>query len=277
MSKHRGQRQFAINAPLIASVAAAFAFAAGCGPEKPQFVTQPPPAGLPQTWSGRTLYQTASAYIYARDEESAAEADRWVREAAKYVTKKHERELGRGLVVVQSPADAPLVRSLDDQMSLEQDPELMVTRPRKSLTVDETRAKLAEQGIPEEPMIRGTAVPLSRKKLAELGLQSADSTWALAAPSHDQAVACGVEVTAAALHHKKPEMSLERCREAARMLPKLSALPFEMSRGNAAFVMWVQRQSDWSDDQRREAIRAYLRDSMRDQGLPAPKDEDLDW
>ena len=43
------------------------------------------------------------------------------------------------------------------------------------------------------------------------------------------------------------------------------------------FVSKAQRQKGWSDDQRRGAIRAYLKHVLRSNGLPVPKDEELGW
>jgi hypothetical protein len=72
-------------------------------------------------------------------------------------------------------------------------------------------------------------------------------------------------------------MNEEQARKAATMFKDSFARAFEIGRGNPVFIAWAQRQSDWSDDQRRDAIRAYLRHVFKSNWLPAPKEEDLEW
>ena len=61
------------------------------------------------------------------------------------------------------------------------------------------------------------------------------------------------------------------------MFGGMFAKPFEMPRGDPVFILWAQQQGDWSDDPRRDAIGKRLRYTFKTNGLPVPKDEDLEW
>ncbi len=235
------------------------------------------PAEFPATWERRALFNTPSAYIYARNEQAAGEADRVVKEVAAYVQRRHKRELGKGLVWIREPDDTPAARTLEEVDDLKNDPGLVRTPPAKEKPVAEVRREMSENGIPEAPTVRGASLPLSSTRLRRLGLDAPDVPWAVTFPSQALAEACGVEVFAPALRKKQPSLSVAEARDAASRFSGLTAKPFLMTRGQPVFVMWAQQQADWSDDQRRDAIRRYIRDVCRANGLPAPRDDDLSW
>ena len=248
----------------------------GCGPAPPKVVLEAP-KDYPVEWGARKLFHTPQAYIYARSELAAGEADRWVKEVKDYVQSKYKRELGKGIVVIMEPADEPIVRTLEDELNLEQDPSIMPTPPRKPQSPAEIREKLAKDGVPEAPSVRGQTLPMSAGTVKRLGLNAPAAPWAVAAPSHDLAVECGVEVGVGILRTKKPDWSVEQARKAANSISGSLAKSFEIVRGDPVFILWAQQQKDWSDDQKREAIRERLRHTCRSNWLPAPKDEDLGW
>jgi hypothetical protein len=250
--------------------------AAGCGPAKPQVVLDTP-ENYPAKWGERTLYHTPQGYIYARSETAAGEADAWLKEVKKYIKREYKRDLDKGVVVVLDPVDSPIVRTLEEEMALERDPSIMPTQPRKPKTVAELRKKMADEGIPEAPSVRGVTIPLTREKLRQMDFSLPPTCWAVAAPSHELAVECGIDVGAAALRKKKPELTPEQARKGASMFSGTMAKAFEITRGDPVFILWVQQQKDWSDDQRRESIVKRLRYTCQSNWLPAPKDEDLEW
>ncbi|HKQ50303.1 MAG TPA: hypothetical protein VJZ71_19675 [Phycisphaerae bacterium] len=250
--------------------------AGGCGPQPPKVLLEAP-REVSAEYRGRRLFHTPQAFIYARSAESAGEADRWVRDVQKYIKRNFKRELEKGLVVVMDPGDPPVAATLEDAHLLERDPAIMVTRPRHARSVAEVRKKMAAEGLPEPPMLKGMTLVLPPRKRVELQLSTPETTWAAVAPSHALAVECGIDVGAAGLRKKRPDWSEEQARKAASMFKDSFAKAFEIGRGNPVFIAWVQRQSDWSDEQRREAIRKYLRNVFTSNWLPPPKEEDLEW
>jgi hypothetical protein len=261
---------------LLGSAFLAAIWAIGCGPAKPQVVLDAP-ENYPAKLGDRKLYHTPQAYIYARSETAAGEADGWLKEVKKYVKREYKRDMDKGVVVVMDPVDAPLVRTMEEEMALERDPSIMPTQPRRPKTVAELRRKMADQGIPEAPSVRGATIPLTHEKLRQMGLDAPPTCWAVAAPSHELAVECGIDVGAGALRKKKPDLTSEQARKGASMISGTMAKGFEIPRGDVVFLVWTQRQKDWSDDQRRDAILKRLRHTYQSNWLPAPKDEDLEW
>ncbi len=250
--------------------------AAGCGPRPPSVLLDAP-LDYPADFGGRRLFHTPQGYIYARSELDAGEADRWLIEVKDYIKRHFDREMEKGVVVVMDPQDKPIAESLEDQVILERDPAIVVTPPSRPKSVEELRKKMRSEGIPERPMIRGSSVPLTARRLRDMGLDAPECPWAVAAPSHALAVECGVEVGVAAFRKQRPDMSEEQARRLARSVSGSLAKAFEIARGQPVFIVWAQRQSDWSDDQRREAIREHIRNTCSANWLPAPSDEDLQW
>lgn len=262
---------------LVVLVAAfASSIGAGCGPKAPKEILEAPP-DYPAVLGARKLYHTPLAYIYARFDADAGDADRWLRDMQKYIRDKYDGELDKGIVVVMSPEDVPLATTLEDQMAIERDPSLMVTRPRNPKSVEDVRKRMREEGIPEAAMVRASPLPLSREELRKLGFANQSAPWAVAAPSHALAEQSGVEVGIAALRKKRPDISEEQARSVVRRMASSFAKPFEMVRPIPVFILWAQGRKDWSDDQRREAIREQIKHLYRSNWMPVPSDEELQW
>lgn len=251
-------------------------FASACGPQPPSKLLEAP-ADYPPTVGGRKLYHTPNAYIYARSEQDAGDADRWVRDLKDYIHDKYDAELEKGIILVMSPEDAPLASTLEEQMVLERDPSLMVTQPSHPKRVEEVRKRMQEEGIPEAAMVRAAPLPLTTDERRKLGLGAQNAPWAVAAPSHALAEKSGIEVGTAALRKKRPDVTEEKARSLVTSMSKSFAKPFEMVRPIPVFVLWTQRQEDWTDDQRREAIREQIKQLYRSNWMPVPKDEELEW
>lgn len=249
----------------------------GCGAPKKPAALLDRPADFPATWEGHQLYNTESAFIYADNEASAAMAEKVVKDVAKYIKKKHDMLLPKGLVIVMGPNDQPFAESLEQIETIQTDPDLPATKRRHPKTPAQLRSELAAKGIPEAPMVRAGSIPLSERLLRKRGLDLPPQPWAVAIPSRDLAVDSGTEVFAAALHHQKPDISLQQAHDAAAKLPDMAAKAFEVNRGQPIFVLWASEQSGWSEDQRREAILAYVRSTLKKNSLPVPKDEALGW
>jgi hypothetical protein len=250
--------------------------ASGCGPTPPKVILETP-KDFPAKLGERKLYHTPQAYIYARTDVAAGEADQWVKEVRDYVQRKYQRDLGKGVVIVMDPADEPIVQTLEEEMVLERDPTLITAPPRKPKSIAEIRKKLADEGVPEGPSIRGTTIPLSGQMLRRLGLNLPDMPWAVAAPGHELAVECGIDVGTSVFRKKKPELTPEQARKMASMVSGTLAKSFEIVRGEPVLILWVQRQDDWPAEQKREEIRERIRHTFRANWLPAPKEEDLEW
>lgn len=252
--------------------------ATGCAPKAgPPTVILAAPTDVPTRWQNKKLYNTPNAYIYAAGPESAGEADRWLAELKSYISRKHKATLDKGVVIVAEPGDAPIAPTLEEQLTLELDPSLIVTPPRRPRTAAEIRKRLDAEGIPEAPMARAASLPLSAARLAALGLNVPRADWAVVAPSHALASQCGVEVVAASLRKKNPKIDEPRSMELARKFPDMAAKPFEIARPQPVFILWAQRQKDWSDAQRRDAILNYLKHVLRSNWLPVPGDDELSW
>lgn len=258
---------------LLGAVALAVA---GCGPRPPEVILDRPP-DFPEAVGARRLFHTPNAYIYARNDVDAGEADRWVREIKSYIKRKHKADLEKGVVLVMDPADPPVIDTLEEQVLLDRDPSIMVTRPRKPKSVEEVRKRLVDEGVPEKPMVRGTSVVVPRSITKEMELKLPDVPWVVAAPSHALAIECGVEVGVGALRKKRPDISEEQARKVVRSLENSFAKPFEMVRGTPVYIAWVQRQAQWTDAERREAILDYLRHLYRSNWIPVPSEDELQW
>lgn len=269
-------RRFQFRLSVVSLQFAILGAIAGCGPSKPSVLLETP-ANVPTELNGRKLYHTPQAYIYARSDKAAGEADRWVLDVKNYIKRNHKRELEKGVVIVMDPADPPFAQTLVDAYIIERDPSIVVTQPRRPKSVADLRKQMAAEGIPERASVKATTLALSRVRLEDLRLNVPVAPWATAAPSHELAVECGIEVGAGGLRKKRPDWSEEQARKAASMFKDSFAKAFEITRGNPVFIAWAQRQSDWSDDQRRDAILKYLRHTFTTNWLPPPKDEDLEW
>jgi hypothetical protein len=237
----------------------------GCGPAAPKVVLERP-TGFSTSWHGKPLFHTPNGYIYAKDEMAAGEADRFVTETAGYVKRKYGRDLEKGVVLLLESDDRSLASSLEELERIENDPALAPVRPRKRPTLAETRKKMADPGIPEGPIVASTSLGLPQTMLSELGVNASGAAWAVAAPSEARAKDCGVKIMAAAMRKKKPSLSQEDAERHAAMFAGMMSSEICKARGLSVFKLWVQRQSDWSDAQKREALRKRF-----------PSSADVEW
>jgi hypothetical protein len=99
----------------------------------------------------------------------------------------------------------------------------------------------------------------------------------VAAPSHELAVVCGMEVGAAAARKMAPKLTEDQAHKVAEMAKDKMALAFELPRLQVVFEQWVQSQPSMTDDQRRDAIRGYIRHLFRSRWLPVPDDKHINW
>ena len=250
----------------------------GCGPAHgPPKVLLPDPGDMPAQASGRRLFNTPNAFIYAHSDTDAGEADRWVVGVKDYIRRNYRKELDKGVVLVNGPGDEPLARTIEDLYAHENDPSLMTTPPRRSQSPEQVREKLQKEGLSEDAFIRGCSVPLTAARLETMGISMQGATWAMAGPSHALASECGIATIAAGLMKRNPKLTAEQAHDAAARFPDLAAMPFEMARGQPIMILWVQQQKEWTDDQRRTAIIKYLKGQLRKNGLPVPPDNEMGW
>src|SRR5262245_39276291 len=222
---------------------------AGCGPTHgPPKVLLPAPGDMPAQAVGRQLFNTPNAYIYAHSDADAGEADRWVVDVKNYIKRNYQRDLEKGVVLVNSPTDPPLARTIEEEFALENDPTLMTTAPRRSQSPEQIREKLNQEGLSEEAFIRGCSVPLTSSKLQSMGISMNGATWAMAGPSHALASECGIATIAAGLMKRNPKLTPQEAHDGAARFPDLAAMPFEIVRGQPILILWVQQQKDWNDD-----------------------------
>lgn len=247
-----------------------------CGPARPRQVLEAP-EGYPAEFSGRHLFHTPQAYIYARNEIVAGEADRWVSEVKNYVKSQYKGELAKGIVVVMEPDDPPLAKTIEEEIAIQRDPAIMRTSPRRLRTADEIRKEMTAQGVQEQPVLRGSTLPLTPERLRNMGLQVPSPAWAVAAPSHELAVVCGKEVGIAAARKMAPNLTESQVQKVSEMGKEKLALAFEMPRLEIVFLLWIQSRQDMTDEQRRDAMRTYIRQLYRSNWLPTPDENQLDW
>jgi hypothetical protein len=248
----------------------------GCGPAAPRVLIDTPD-GIARAWNNKLLYHTPNAYIYAENPYTAGETDRWVKEVRDYVKRRHHRDMAKGLVLVMEPADAQMAATLEDVVAMERDPAVMRIKPKRQKEASEIRERLRGNGVPESAMTRGSTVPLTPEKLRSLGVANPYIQWAVAAPSHALALECGLEVGAAAFRRHRPDIPEAKAREAAALMKSALAKGFEVTRGDATFILWAQQQTDWTYEQLKSAVLERLKHTCRAYGIPLPKVEDLEW
>jgi hypothetical protein len=248
----------------------------GCGPKKPELLAESP-KGFPTTVGERRLFATPRGYIYARSEEKAGDVDQWLKEVQGYIRREYKRELDRGVVVVMDPTDQPIACTLEEELAIERDPALLPVPPRHPKRPEEYREKMSKDGVPEAAMVRGATIPLTASRLRAMGVDLPSVEWAVAAPSHELAEDCATDVGAGVAKKKKPELTNEQARRIGAFVSGSLVKGFELSRGDPVFVLWAQRQGDWSAEQKCAAILERLKHTLRSNWLPVPKDEELEW
>jgi hypothetical protein len=263
---------------VLAMLACLVSVFCGCAPAVgPPKVVLDRPAHLPDQWNAKKLYHTPSAYIYALSPDAAGETDRWLIELQKYISRKHGRELDKGVVLVMEPRDEPIAPTLDEQCQLELDacPQHVAPRTRKS--VAELRKQFQEIGLPESQALRAASLAIPPAKRSSLGLAVPGDPWVVAVPSHALAAQVGASSVASMLRKRNPRVTQQQAEDAANRAADLAAKPFELCRANPVFVAWAVRQADWSPEQRREAIVGYLKHVLRSNWMPVPDEEELSW
>lgn len=248
----------------------------GPKPRPPREVLAPPQA-YPATWQQRQLTHTPNGYIYAASPDSAGEADQVIAEVRDYIRRHHRAALDKLVVVVMEPGDEPFCRTLEEVDRLERDPAIVRSPPTHKKPISEARADLEKNGVPESAFVEAATLPLTPRMLADRGLRVPADAWGVAMPAHALTLRSAEAMIEGSLRKNHPDAKPADLARAKSWLGGIMAKSFKLSRPAAVFTLWAQRQADWSDAQRRDAIRAYMRRLFRANGLPEPKDEDIGY
>jgi len=238
--------------------------AGGCAPGK----VLDRPAGWPETWKGRELYNTPRAYIYAGSDAAAGEADRIAAAAARDFERDGGRNAPKILLIVMDAREEFVTTDLKgfcravlrvDHISGEKAP-----TPEET---DEDWARLAremaELDMPLVSLLAMKPTVLNRAELAELlglGPKVTDAVaWGLVVPTR---ALCGLvagKMLAGMLKRAEvgpvrraalaPFLAMAQC-AAARMAPVMGRI--------VLFGQFVHAQPDWSAEQKKAKVERYM-------------------
>ncbi len=236
---------------------ALIASAAGCGPGK---LLDAPPE-LPTELNGRRLWHTPRAYIYAAEEATAGETDRWIAELAAHVRRTYKAELGKGLVVVIDKDEPPFVRSFEELIRLQRRTARAAAVEQHELPDDEThRRRLAGAGMTEELACRVTPFELDAKAIADGGLPGPmpnDLAWSISCPSESLMEKSMWQFGPKAIEEKHGKSFAVATFWAWPVAFAEAAKGFRLGRDVLVFELWTIRQDEWPIEKRRKAIRRY--------------------
>lgn len=227
--------------------------------------------------AAREAFDTRHAYVLARTEQGAKNAQRLATQVADYIRKVHQRDLRKGLIVVVEPGDDPVARTLEDRLAMEQDPGLIKSPPRRTTTAAEIRNELNRGGLPERATLCGSSYPLPAARRRALQAPIPEVPWALVVPSDAMCNEAASDTVVAGMRRQRPDLDAEAARRAASLYVGQASKSFKLARSSQLFIVWANQQADWSDAQRREAIRTFIKKLMTAAGLPAPTDDQMDW
>lgn len=231
---------------------------AGCGPAR--LLTTAAPE-LPAAAAGRNLWNTPSAYVYARDESVAGEADAWVRSLRAHLARTYHGDLGKGFVVVTDENDEPVAKSTEELDRLER---LAPSNPAASQPTPGERRKQREESGMTELMTRQIAiVPLDALALRQIGISGplpADVAWQLTCPSARLARKVTMEFAPAAVEKKKGKAFAILAAPVMPIAVVEAAKLFELVRDTLAFSMWADRQGDWDAAKRSAQTAKYMKE-----------------
>ncbi|MFQ5425051.1 MAG: hypothetical protein ACE5F9_13875 [Phycisphaerae bacterium] len=242
-------------------IAAVCALGAGCGPH----TLLRPPSGLPDRLSGRILWHTPHAYIYAADKTVAGETDRWIASLAGHVRRTYGKDLGKGLVIVIDKKESPVVPSIEELLRLERlaAPPVAKAESRQP-DAAEQRKKLADSGMSEVLARRITPVVLDDAALAAAGVPPdqlpKDVAWRITAPSHRLMDSAVWQFAPKALEKKKGKAFAIATAWAWPLAFPEAAKVFRLARDVLVFQRWCRRQPGWSPERRRREVTRFRRE-----------------
>jgi hypothetical protein len=171
----------------VAALVALALAALGCGPAE----VIEPPGGWPPQWSGRKIYATPLAIIYASSDSAAGQADQAVRSAAAEYRKRTGRVPPRGVVIITDAGDEPIASDAARASRL-----VAQARRRRMGSVEpfaEQDARELAERIPRQPMegfdpmrvLQTQPMAFTASQLVEMGLPAAPEAWGAGLPTDD--------------------------------------------------------------------------------------------
>lgn len=237
-----------------------------------------PPAGWPVEWKNRKLYNTPNAYIYARNDAAAGQADALAERVIHEFSKRTGGRSVKGLLLVNDLDEEPVVPDHKTYCNL------MLSKAAagrgQTLSAEELeerygkiRQAMAEQGTDAEMELMMTPISLDRSDLSDtLGLERTVSE------SVDWAAAISTEALIEEANRKNMQAELKN-REIGLVLqmPLAPIIMFEERLRNAkAFVArdvtlfrnLANQQQDWSEEKRQDETQAYMERKLNEALLP---------
>ncbi len=246
----------------------------GCAPAK----LLDPPTGWPIEWKNRKLYNTPNAYIYARNDSAAGQADALAERVTHEFSKRTGGRSVKGLLLVNDLDEEPVVPDHKTYCNL------MLSKAAagrgQTLSAEELeerygkiRQAMAEQGTDAEMELMMTPISLDRSDLSDtLGLERTVSE------SVDWAAAISTEALIEEANRKNMQAELKN-REIGLVLqmPLAPIIMFEERLRNAkAFVArdvtlfrnLANQQQGWSEEKRQDETQAYMERKLNEALLP---------
>ncbi len=234
----------------------------GCGPT----VVCAKPSAWPGEWSGRRLYHTPNAYIYASGDAAAGEADRLAASVSKEYQDRSGMLPSKGLLIVGDAGEEPVVSDLRTMLEIAQRVGLDAAEKKSDLQLQEeagqAEQEMAEKGFDPAIILRMLPLPLDERSLCALPefpqQVAAEVEWAAAVPTK-AAIREGLRGML------RMVLKQEDVKPAAKVL-LLALLPLlegrmvdhaAVKRNEVLFERMVMTEASWSKDKKKETIAAY--------------------
>lgn len=254
---------------LILHLVAALATLAGCAPD----TILPNPEGWPTELSGRKLYHTPHAYIYATCDTAAGEIDRRLADVAHdFVEMTGATVEGKPLLIVTDLGDAPLLSTAEGYYTvaarhgLDDSKDYSGVGIRLARNRQDYQRYVAKAGLQPQDGIMMIALPLATEDLCDvLGLPcevACGAEWAVALPT-DAAVGRFYGKMAGVVYSEQ------------RLGVKILALPFLPLVNSVAhhvaqamcrvevFKALLDRHDEWSPETRAKHLETYRKREVR--------------
>lgn len=229
----------------------------GCGPGK----LLDRPADMPAELGGRKLWHTERAFIYATNEATAGETNRWIGEIARHIDRTYGAKMGKGLVIVIDDNEPPFIDSLDELIRLQTRTAQAAGVERHEMPNEEAqRQKLQDAEMSEELVCRVTPFELDATVMTASGLPSKlpdDIAWCISCPSHALMEASMWEFGPKAIEKKQGKTFAVATMWAWPLAFAEASKGFRLGRDVLVFELWTIRQETWDSEKRSKEIDKY--------------------
>jgi len=242
----------------------------GCAPR----VLLDNPAGWPENWADRRLFNTPNAFIYATNKGVAGEADRLIQQVANDFRRQTGRQTPKGLLFATDVLDAPLVRDGRQWFEMtEQSKAISENRP--ALTPPELDEKwvafeqgVSELGVGADLLLQMVPFHITPEQLPHVlgfsGGTPQDVSWVLVIPTHALVRKCNQTVLRATL--EKEGIGPVAQVLVAPMLALAESMAVEgtaVARNIVLFSQFARCQTDWTPEEISTEVEAYADRKMQ--------------